>query len=162
RLAWFFNLRDRIPGARAISEKLVGVSAKRSLPRWRSDTFFRDQGARSALLRGEGREVALFVDTFNNYFEPEHARAALRGVEAAGHRVTVLGADDGRRPLCCGRTFLAAGLVDEAKAEARRTLAALAPLAVRGVPIVGLEPSCLFSFRDEYQVMGLGAEAKAA
>jgi len=63
------------------------------------------------------------------------------------------------RPLCCGRTFLAAGLVDEAKREARRLIAALLPLAKRGVPIVGLEPSCLFTLKDELQAMGLGADA---
>jgi len=161
KLAWLFNLRDGVPGARAVGEKLLGLSAKRSLPRWRRDTFF-GQGARGAPLRDEPpREVALFVDTFNNYFEPENARAALTVLEAAGYRVTPVTAGSGERPFCCGRTFLATGLVDEAKAEARRTLAALAPFAARGVPIVGLEPSCLFSFRDEYQVLGLGDGAKA-
>jgi FAD/FMN-containing dehydrogenase/Fe-S oxidoreductase len=163
KLAWLFNLRDRVPGARAVGEKFFGLAAKRSLPRWRRDTFFGALGARSAPLRGEPpREVALFVDTFNNYFEPENARAAMKVLDAAGYRVTPLAAPDGARPLCCGRTFLAAGLVGEAKEEARRTLAALAPFVARCVPIVGLEPSCLFSFRDEYQAMGLGAEAKAA
>ncbi|MBL8662115.1 MAG: FAD-binding protein [Candidatus Odyssella sp.] len=181
KLAWLLNLRDRLPGARALGEKVLGVAAKRSLPRWRKDTFLGRvgargarpadaaesltdsyEGARSAPLRGEARlEAALFVDTFSNYFEPENARAALKVLEAAGYRVHVLAPERGGRPLCCGRTFLAAGLADEAKAEARRTLAALAPLAARGVPILGLEPSCLFSFRDEFQAMGLGAEAKA-
>jgi Fe-S oxidoreductase len=161
RLAWFFNLRDRVPGARALGEKFLGLAAKRSLPRWRRDTFF-STGARNAPPRDQtAREVALFVDTFNNYFEPENARATVRVLEAAGYRVMPLAAPDGGRPLCCGRTFLAAGLVDEAKVEARRTLAALAPFVARGVPIVGLEPSCLFSFRDEYQAMGLGDGAKA-
>ncbi len=158
KLAWLFNLRDRVPGARALGEKLLGLAAKRSLPRWRRDTFFA-AGAHGAPARGEGREVALFVDTFTNAFEPENARAALKVLAAAGYGATVLKTEG--RPLCCGRTFLAAGLVDEAKAEARRTLAVLAPLIARGVPIVGLEPSCLFSFRDEFQAMGLGAEAKA-
>jgi Fe-S oxidoreductase len=71
-----------------------------------------------------------------------------------------LSADRDRRPLCCGRTFLAAGLVDEAKREARRTLDALAPYVARGVAIVGLEPSCLLGMRDEFLVMGLGDDAK--
>jgi FAD/FMN-containing dehydrogenase/Fe-S oxidoreductase len=185
KFAWLLNLRDRVPGARALGEKVLGLAAQRSLPRWRTDTFFSrvgephstalrgarpadaaeppigsHEGARSAPLRGEADcDVALFVDTFSNHFEPENARAALRVLEAAGYRVTVPMAEG--RPLCCGRTFLAAGLVDEAKAEARRTLAALAPLAAHGVPVVGLEPSCLFTFRDEFQAMGLGAGAKA-
>jgi len=163
KLAWLFNLRDRLPGARMLGEKFLGLAAKRSLMRWRRDTFFATRGdARSAPLRDQGsREVALFVDTFSNYFEPENARAARRVLEAAGYRVTPVTPTDGDRPLCCGRTFLAAGLVEEAKAEAKRTLAVLAPFAERGAPIVGLEPSCLFSFRDEYQVLGLGGEAKA-
>ncbi len=161
KLAWLFNLRDRVPGARALGEKALGLAAKRSLPRWRRDTFL-SAGLRAASSRGGGGEIALFVDTFTNYFEPENARAARAVLEAAGYRVSVLTAEAGNRPLCCGRTFLAAGLVDEAKAEARRTLAAMAPFAARGVPVVGLEPSCLFSFRDEYPAMGFGAETKAA
>ena len=68
---------------------------------------------------------------------------------AAGYRVHVATPPDGGRPLCCGRTFLSVGKVDEARREAERTLAALAPYVERGVPVIGLEPSCLFSFRDE-------------
>ena len=102
----------------------------------------------------------LFVDTFTNYFEPENAHAALRVLRAAGYRAHVARAtlsDRQRsRPLCCGRTYLAAGMVDEAKREARRMLAGLAPFVLHGTPIVGLEPACLFSLRDEYLVMGLG------
>jgi len=66
----------------------------------------------------------------------------------------------GKRPLCCGRTFLSAGLVDEAKAEARRSLDALLPFARRSVAIVGLEPSCLLGMRDEFLDYGFGDEAK--
>jgi Fe-S oxidoreductase len=96
------------------------------------------------------REVVLFADTFNRYFERENLDAALAVLEAAGYRVHFVTPNDGSsRPLCCGRTFLSVGKVDEAKKEAERTLAALAPFIARGVPIVGLEPSCLLSFRDE-------------
>src|SRR6185503_16773010 len=142
KLAWLFNLRDRVPGARAIGEKLLGIAAKRSLMRWRRDTFFGASPRNAPERRERLREVALFVDTFTNYFEPENARAALKVLEAAGYRVTAVTAQD--RPLCCGRTFLAAGLVDEAKAEARRMIETLKPYVERGVPVVGLEPSCLF------------------
>ncbi len=122
----------------------------------------------------DGREVALFADTFNTYFEPEYLWDAVEVLVRLGYRVTVPRADEGPkwhyasvlmmgkakpRPLCCGRTFLAAGLVDEAKREARRLIAALLPLARRGVPIVGLEPSCLFTLKDELQAMELGADA---
>jgi Fe-S oxidoreductase len=91
----------------------------------------------------------LFADTFNRYFERENIDAALKVLHAAGYRVHVAKPADGGRPLCCGRTFLAIGKVDEARGEAERTLAALTPFVAEGVPLVGLEPSCLLSFRDE-------------
>jgi Fe-S oxidoreductase len=98
----------------------------------------------------ETRDVVLFADTFNRYFEPENLRAAVDVLAAGGYRVHVAAPADGSsRPLCCGRTFLAVGLVEEARREAERSLAALEPLVARGMPVVGLEPSCLFSFRDE-------------
>jgi Fe-S oxidoreductase len=122
---------------------------------------------------GEGtREVALFADTFNTYFEPENLHAALEVLTRLGYRVALLHLDDGGgpsaegesgrkpRPLCCGRTFLSAGLVDEARAEAQRVLAAAAPFLARGIPIVGLEPSCLLTLRDEFLSMLPGAEAE--
>jgi Fe-S oxidoreductase len=103
----------------------------------------------------------LLVDTFNTYFEPDNARAALRVLEAAGYRVHLPALAGDRRPLCCGRTFLSAGLVDAARAEARRTIRALQPFLARNVPIVGLEPSCLLTLRDEYGVILSKGEADA-
>ncbi|MFL6651342.1 MAG: FAD-binding and (Fe-S)-binding domain-containing protein [Sulfurifustaceae bacterium] len=153
RFAALLNLRDRVPGAARLSESLLGFSARRSLPRWRADAF---DPAREPLLHdtdGRRREVVLLADTFNTYFEPENARAAVAVLAAAGYRLRVAQAVDGARPLCCGRTFLAAGLVDEARAEARRVVAALKPYAERGVPIIGLEPSCLLTLRDELSVL---------
>ena len=73
----------------------------------------------------------------------ENVGAAARVLAAAGYRVTFAAPPAGERPLCCGRTFLSAGLVDEARVEARRTIEALAPHVAAGTPIVGLEPSCL-------------------
>jgi FAD/FMN-containing dehydrogenase/Fe-S oxidoreductase len=156
RLAPLFNLRDRVPGLSWLSEMALGFSRRRGLPRWRRDRFRADEAQNSG--RGE-REVVLFADTFNAYFEPENLRAALRVLDAAGYRVHVPTAADNRRPLCCGRTFLAAGLVDEAKAEARRMLQALAPFVKRGIAVVGLEPSCLFTLRDEFKAMFPGTDA---
>ena len=106
------------------------------------------------------REVVFLADTFTTYFEPENAHAALDVLRAAGYRVHVATPRDGGRPLCCGRTFLAAGLVEEAREEAERMLDALIPFAERGVPIVGLEPSCLLTLRDEMTAMRLGPEAE--
>jgi FAD/FMN-containing dehydrogenase/Fe-S oxidoreductase len=150
RMPWLFNLRDHVPGAAALSERIAAFSARRTLPRWRSD-WFRDPGKRPLSPRGgEDRDVVLFADTFNRYFEPENLRAAMRVLHAGGYRVEVAAPSGGsRRPLCCGRTFLAVGRLDEARREAERTVATLAPLAARGVPVIGLEPSCVFTFRDE-------------
>jgi Fe-S oxidoreductase len=75
-------------------------------------------------------------------------------LNAGGYRVQIAKPLDGSsRPLCCGRTFLSIGKVNEARVEAERTLAALEPFVSRGVPVVGLEPSCLLSFRDEVPAM---------
>jgi Fe-S oxidoreductase len=98
---------------------------------------------------GPNGDVILFADTFNRYFERENIDAALTVLAAGGYRVTVAKPVEGSRPLCCGRTFLSVGKVDEARREMERTLAALAPFAATDTPIIGLEPSCLFSFRDE-------------
>ena len=214
RLAWLMNLRDRLPGLPTATERLLGLSARRSLPRWRSDAFrpdeLPDRGAppdragidadpgapsdragtgaetgapcppngadgscgtaqpglgstdsvRAPTRPGAGPEVVLFADTFTTWFEPENARAAVRVLEAAGYRVRPAAPPPGeRRPLCCGRTFLAAGLVEEAKRELTRTLSALAPFIERGVSVVGLEPSCMLTFRDEALVLGFEREA---
>ncbi|MCC7276132.1 MAG: 4Fe-4S dicluster domain-containing protein, partial [Alphaproteobacteria bacterium] len=159
RVAPLLNLRDRVPALARLSERLLGFAADRPLPRWRRDRF--EAGGPEGRAAGSGPEVALFVDSFTAAFEPENARAAGRLLVAAGYRVTAVAAADGGRALCCGRTYLAAGMVAEAKAEAARALSVLAPLARAGVPIVGLEPSCLLSFRDEHLVLGLGEDARA-
>jgi Fe-S oxidoreductase len=110
-------------------------------------------GERDRVRGVPGNEVVLFVDTFNRYFEPENARAALAVLQAAGYAVHLPQAADEGRPLCCGRTFLASGLVDEAKREAARMLEVLKPYVDRGVAVVGLEPSCLLGLRDEFLYM---------
>src|SRR5262249_13414663 len=123
----------------------AGFSARRPLPRWRGDVF-RENGAGA---KRQGREVVLFADTFNRYFERENIDAAATVLAAAGYDVQFAKPRDGKRPLCCGRTFLSIGKVDEARHEAERTLAALAPHVARGALVVGLEPSCVLGFRDE-------------
>jgi Fe-S oxidoreductase len=111
-------------------------------------------------MTGE-REVALFVDTFNRYFEPENVRAALRVLKAARYRVHIAHPLEEERPLCCGRTFLAAGMPEQAKFEAQRTLDALKRFVDLRIPVVGLEPSCLFSFRDEFTSLLPGTQSAA-
>jgi FAD/FMN-containing dehydrogenase/Fe-S oxidoreductase len=106
-------------------------------------------------------DVVLFADTFNRYFERENLDAALRVLGAGGYRVHVARPVDGSaRPLCCGRTFLSIGKVDEARREAERTLTALEQFIARGVPVIGLEPSCLLGFRDEIPAMVKSERAK--
>ena len=169
KVPWLLNLRDAVPGVAKMSEAVTGFSARRPLPRWRRDVFdertagsaFRAPATLvAAPLRSTQREepcvgdVVLFVDTFNRYFERENLDAALAVLHAGGYRVQIAAPVDGHsRPLCCGRTFLSVGKVDEAQREAERTLAALAPHAGRGVPVIGLEPSCILGFRDEVPAM---------
>lgn len=92
--------------------------------------------------------VVLFADTFNRYFDPKVVRAAVAVLRATGVEVVAPGGDS-RRPLCCGRTFISAGFLDQARDELRRTVGVLAPLVEKGLPVVGLEPSCLLTLRDE-------------
>jgi len=157
RFAPLLNLRNRVGLLAKLGERATGFSARRKLPEWRRDWFRHDQPA--AGPEG-GSEVVLFVDSFNTWFEPENARAAMKVLAAAGYRVHVARAAEGGRPLCCGRTFLAAGLVDEARAEASRMIAALRPWIEKGIPVVGLEPSCLFSLRDEFPAMLPGEDSR--
>jgi Fe-S oxidoreductase len=153
------------PAANALQgafKTALGFASKRSLPDWRTDAFGETE-TRPSLRPGDegktGREVVLLIDTFSRYFEPENARAALAVLGAAGYTVHLPQAADGGRPLCCGRTFLAAGLVDQAKVEARRVIGALKPFVARGVPVVGLEPSCLLGLRDEFLSMLPGGDS---
>jgi FAD/FMN-containing dehydrogenase/Fe-S oxidoreductase len=147
RLPWLANLRNDIPRLRQWSEQYAGLSARRRLPRWRTDAW--REPARFVGTT-DGPAVALFADTFSRYFDPENIAAALNVLVAAGYGVHLPRPVDGSaRPLCCGRTFLAVGLVEEARREAERCVAALAPYVGRGIAVIGLEPSCVLGFRDE-------------
>ncbi len=156
-LAPLMNLRDTVPGLAGLSERVLGLSARRRLPRWRRDVF---EAPAESGPEG-GREVVLLADTFNRYFEPDNLRAAQEVLTAAGYRLHAPPPLDGGRPLCCGRTYLAVGLVEEARREARRTVETLAALVARGLPVVGLEPSCLLTLRDEFMALLPGAETEA-
>ena len=167
RFSSLLNLRNRLPVLARWAELLTGLSARRSWPTWQAQHFF-NQGPAGVsaqdLLRAE-KPLVLFVDTFNGYFESDNARAAFRVLSAAGYSIH-LAAKAGRSSgaggphLCCGRTFLSQGLVDQARKQAGELINALLPFAQRGIPIVGLEPSCLLTLRDEALVMGLGEAAQ--
>lgn len=152
------NSRNQIPGLAILSEKITGLSAGRSLPAWRRDRFL---GQVEVPGGARGPEVVLLADTFNTWFEPENLRAAVAVFSAANYNTTVAESADGGRPLCCGRTFLATGMINEARAEAKRMLDALRPFVERGIPVVGLEPSCLFGLRDEFRLLLPGEETDA-
>ncbi|WP_046862948.1 FAD-binding and (Fe-S)-binding domain-containing protein [Microvirga massiliensis] len=149
-LAPLLNLRDRIPALAAATERWLGFSARRTLPKWRRPWRETGEIAHVEGVAGDGRDIVLFGDTFNRYYERENLEAAERVLRAAGYRLHRVAPQDGSRPLCCGRTYLSSGLVDEARREVRRTANALAPFVARGARIVGLEPSCLLTFRDEF------------
>ena len=148
------NLRNRIPPLRRLGERFTGFAAARPLPVWRRDAFRDREIEALAPVKSRG-DVILFADTFNRWFEPENLRAALRVLTAAGYHVRM--PKYRGRPLCCGRSFLSAGMVDKAREEARRTLDLLAG----DLPVIGLEPSCLLTLRDEYRSLLPGAETEA-
>ena len=150
------NMRNNVPRLRLWSERYAGLSARRSLPRWRGDRWREPTRVPSP----EARPVVFFADTFNRYFEPENIEAALAVLAAAGYGVHLPKPADGGRPLCCGRTFLAVGLIDEARREAERCATALAPFLGRGIPFIGLEPSCMLGFRDEIPALVQGEEGR--
>jgi glycerol-3-phosphate dehydrogenase subunit C len=153
-------LRNRSTAISRLVEKSLGLSARRMLPEPAAEAF-----ATHASLRGEtaiGKKVILFVDTFCHHFDPDIAHAAEAVLRHAGYRVQIAmpAVDDAEpdRPLCCGRTYLTTGQVEKAKGEAKRLLAAFRKDMDARTPIIGLEPSCLLSIRDELYSLGLGQE----
>jgi Fe-S oxidoreductase len=134
---WLANLRNTSPTLRRLAETHLGLAAARPLPSFSANPF-RDSEASPT------GDVYLLADTFNRAFEPENLRAAIRVLTAAGYKPIIPRTS---RPLCCGRTYLAAGLVDRARAEARRMMDAMPG----DKPIIGLEPSCTMTLRDEFR-----------
>ena len=149
RLPWLFN-------AAWFVQSYLGFAKQRRLPQWRSDTFLT-----TTEVDDRDATVVIFADTFSNNFEPEILHAARQVLTAAGHKVAIAWPTLGAPALCCGRTYLSTGQVERARAEGRRLLNALRPFAIKGVPIIGLEPSCLFTLRDEFLAMKLGEDAEA-
>jgi FAD/FMN-containing dehydrogenase/Fe-S oxidoreductase len=171
--------------SRSGAQRLLGIAGGRALPRWharpwrddevearadvahpatRGDRTTREDGTtrgNGARRRDGAPPVALFVDTFTRWFEPEAARAAVRLFRAGGASVLPVADALGGRPLCCGRTWLSAGMLDEAREEAKRLLDVVVPLARAGMPIVGLEPSCLYTLRDEIPALLPGEDSEA-
>ena len=163
-LPTLLNLRNRIPVLALLGERLLGISAKRSLPQWNTKTIWNNPHNRYGLedwrvksFAGQ-KLVVLFADTFNGQFESENLEAAAEVLEAAGYWVYIPRKPEGH--YCCGKTLLSNGLVDEAKVQAKELLDHLSIYAKEGIPIIGLEPACILSLRDEYLMMGLGEQAE--
>ncbi len=153
-LASLISWRNRHGVLAQLGERVLGISARSKLPE-----VVRQPLSLSAQAGADKRPVVLFVDTFSRHYSPQVAQAAIEVLEAAGYAVNLADThqgDEEGRPLCCGRTYLSQGRVDEARREARRVLDALLPHAEAGLPIIGLEPSCLLTLRDEYKALGLG------
>jgi len=130
---------------RSLMEKTLGISRQRVMPKFARQpftTWFKQHQPKAAAK--PGRKIVLFNDTFNTYNNPEVAISATDVFEAAGFEVILPG------HKCCGRPAISKGLVKQARQAARDTVDRLYPFAEQGLPIVGLEPSCLLSMRDEY------------
>jgi len=164
RLPWLQNLltiRNRIPLVARLAERFLQIRADRMLPECTSEPF---TDALNRHAPTTENLVVLFVDTFTYNYAPAVAESAIKVLRAAGYQVHVAHptekTDEPGRPLCCGRTFLAHGLLEAAREEARRSLNVLLPFAMAGHPIIGLEPACLLALRDDYRSLGLGEAAE--
>jgi FAD/FMN-containing dehydrogenase/Fe-S oxidoreductase len=145
--AWLAPVSNWIAASRPnrfLMEKLLGIDRRRPLPAFAAETFTAWFDRRRPPREAPRGSVALFHDTFVTYNAPEVGRAAVELLEAAGYRVELVD------KKCCGRPLISKGMLAEAKAHAEWNVARLAPLVARGVAVVGLEPSCLLTLRDEY------------
>ena len=149
RLPWLFNLAWFV-------QSYLGFAKQRSLPKWRSDTFL----ATTDVDRSDAT-VVIFADTFSNNFEPDLLHAARRVLQAAGHRVAVAWPTSGAPALCCGRTFLATGQVDEGQERGAPVAAGAA--AVRRQGRAGRRPGAVVPVHLARRVpgLGLGEDAQA-
>ena len=165
KFASILNLRNQFPWLAKIAESMTGLSAQRSWPTWESHHFFSQppSGVSKEEVLKASKPVVLFIDTFNGFFESHNASAAFGVLQAAGYSVHIAAKDahsGTQGHLCCGRTFLANGMVEQARQQAEELVDALVPFAQKGIAIVGLEPSCLLTLRDEALVLGLGESAE--
>ena len=181
-LPGLLNIRNRITALAKAQEWLMGIAAQRSLPLWKKETFWNQKSDLASYqftpsqlaettAHGKSKGVVLLADTFNAYFEKHNLQAALKVLRAGGYRVHIPQKNSAQsgtqqqagstcsQEFCCGRTYLATGMVDKAKQTLGELVHHLAPYAEQGIPIIGLEPSCLFTLKDEALVMGLGEAA---
>ena len=150
RLGAFFapmsNWVNQMPPVRRMMEQGLGIDRRRQLPPFASQTFtqwFKARGGSPASAAQPG-QVVLFPDTFTNYNHPELGRAAVKVVEALGYQVIV------PKVRCCGRPMLSKGMMDRAQSNARYNVERIHRYVEAGAKLVGIEPSCILSFADDY------------
>ncbi|MDP2546635.1 (Fe-S)-binding protein [Oceanobacter sp. 4_MG-2023] len=162
------QLRNRSGWLRRMVDPVMGLNPAVKLP---VRSAKRLEALASPAVAGNlnGHKVAMFVDTFTRYYEPHIVEAAITVLEAGGYQVRLLqpdahasGSSQNARPYCCGRTWLAQGMIDRARTEASRLIQAILPLVEQGYSIVGLEASCVLGLRDDAQALGLGEAAVTA
>ena len=154
RLAPVSNWLAAAPPSRWLMERLLGIDRRRPLPSFARESFTDWFDRRRPPAEAPRGPVILFHDTFATYNVPEVGRAAVEVLEAAGYRVELV------NRKCCGRPLISKGLLDEARASAAFNVARLSPFAARGIAVVGLEPSCLLTLRDEYVDLLRSEEAR--
>jgi len=159
-LAPVSNWVARAKPMRALAERFGGIDARRGLPVFERETLQRWFARRLAPPKTNGnaarRPVTFLADSFTSYTEPEIGRAAIELLEMAGYDVQLAG------DVCCGRSLISKGLLDEARQRHSQLIARLSPSAVQGVPIVGCEPSCVFTLKDELPNLARGDERALA
>jgi Fe-S oxidoreductase len=149
---WLANLFTQSPGLRALAKWAAGYSQKRRIPPFALESFTQWFGRRAVHNAGRPR-VILWPDTFTNYFDPEVGKAAVEVLEYAGFQVEVP-----RSNLCCGRPLYDHGMLDTARTLLLKVLDVVGPEIREGVPVLGLEPSCVSVFRDEMTDLLYGNE----
>jgi Fe-S oxidoreductase len=137
------NAVTQSSGLGQIAKWLAGIAPERRIPAFADESYWRWQ-RRQTDARPAGPAVILFVDTFNNYFRPQTSIAATRVLEGAGFRVITP-----QKPVCCGRPLFDWGLLKTAKSRLQEILDQLGPEIEKGTPMIGLEPACTATFRDE-------------
>ncbi len=153
------NMVTQTPGLSSLAKAIGGIAPERNIPRFASVPFRRQFAKRQTepgTTSPSGGKVLLWPDTFNNYFHPETAMAAVEVLEHAGFQVAIP-----KDKLCCGRPLYDFGMLDTAKRRLRQILDALGSEIDAGIPIVGLEPACIAVFRDELGNLFPGDERAA-
>ncbi len=159
-LSYFYpilNILQKLKILNFVNEAFFNISAKRDIPLTKMN-YFKDNELASELNKNIKNPVIIFPDSFNRFHEPENIRAAIRVLKKLGFSPFLPKINN--KHLCCGKTFLTNGLIDKTKNEYENILKTFVPYLKKGIPVVGLEPSCILSFRDELPSLLKSKEAQ--